>query len=49
LPRPSFVFQKPKNPLPLIGGDIRPKPVLACLAFVQKRRSLGLIFSNKHQ
>jgi hypothetical protein len=45
----ALFLKKPKNPLSSIDDDIRPKPELACLAFVKKRRSLGMIFSNKHQ
>jgi hypothetical protein len=41
-----LIFKKPKNPLYSADDDIQPKPELACIAFVKKRRSLGLIFSN---
>jgi hypothetical protein len=41
-----LIFKKPKNPLSSADDDIQPKPELACIAFVKKRRSLGLIFSN---
>jgi hypothetical protein len=42
-------FKKLKNTLFSEDDDIWPKPELACLAFVKKRLSLGLIFSNKNQ